>query len=120
MKKILIVSLILTFMSCGSYTMSTFYVKNTSDREVNFSAAVVKYSQMGPFLLNVPFTVKPNDSVLARKVKMRNDVSPENWFQKFEIFPVDGVEYNDPKESQNWIKTIGKDGNPVYTFKIVK
>ena len=120
MKKIIFLFILFTLISCGNYTMSTFYVKNTSDKQVNFNATVVKYSQMGPYLLNVPFAIKPNDSVLARKVKMRSDLSPENWFEKFEIFPTDSLEYNDPKQSQNWIKTIGKDGNPIYTFKIVK
>ena len=107
-------------MSCGSYTMSTFYVKNTSEKQINFNASVVKYSQMGPYLLNVPFTIKAKDSVLARKVKMRTDLSAENWFEKFEIFPIDGLEFNDPKNPQNWIKTIGKDGKPIYTFNIIK
>ena len=100
--------------------MSTFYVKNTSNKAVNFNASVVKYSQMGPFLLNIPFTVKAQDSVLARKVALRNDLTPENWFEKFEIFPTDSLQFNDPKNSQNWVKTIGKDGKPIYTFNIVK
>jgi len=112
--------LLLTLMGCGSYTMSSFYVKNTSNKPVNFNASVLKYSQMGPFLLNVPFTVKAKDSVLARKVALRNDVTPEKWFEKFDIFPVDSLEFNDPKNALNWIKSIGQDGKPMYTFNIVK
>ena len=120
MRKITSLLLLLTLLSCGSYTMSTFYVKNTSNKPVNFNASVVKHSQMGPFLLNIPFTVKAKDSVLARKIALRSDLTPENWFEKFEIFPTDSLQFNDPKNSQNWVKTIGKDGKPIYTFNIVK
>lgn len=119
-RKILFVLLPLILMSCGNYTMSTFYVKNTSDKSVSFDASVTKFSQSGPYVINQHFTVKPNDSVLARKVALRNDVSPEKWFTQFTIFPTDGLEFNDPKVGQNWVKTVGKDGKPVYIFNIVK
>lgn len=120
MRKLTTLFLLLTLVSCGSYTMSTFYVKNTSDKTVSFDASVMKFSQSGPYDVNQSFTVKPNDSVLARKVSMRNDVSPEKWFTQFNIFPTDSLEFNDPKNPQNWVKTIGKDGKPIYTFNIVK
>ena len=120
MRKLTTLFLLLTLVSCGSYTMSTFYVKNTSDKPVSFDASVMKFSQSGPYDVNQSFTVKPNDSVLARKVSMRNDVSPEKWFTQFNIFPTDSLEFNDPKNPQNWVKTIGKDGKPIYTFNIVK
>ena len=120
MRKIATLLLLLTLMSCGSYTMSTFYVKNTSNKPVSFDASVMKFSQNGPYDINQSFTVKPNDSVLARKVSMRNDVSPEKWFTQFNIFPTDSLEFNDPKNPQNWVKIIGKDGKPIYTFNIVK
>lgn len=114
------ISMLFSLLSCGSYTMSTFYVKNTSDKPVNFNATVIKYSQTGPFLMNVPFVVMPKDSVLARRVKLKSGLTPENWFTEFKIFPTDGLEFNDPKEPRNWVKSMGNDGNPVYTFEIVK
>ena len=120
MKKITTFLLLLTLMSCGSYTMSTFYVKNTSDKTVNFDASVMKFSQNGPYDVNQSFSIKPKDSVLTRKASMKNGVSPEKWFTQFNIFPTDGLEFNDPNNPQNWIKTIGKDGKPIYTFNIVK
>ena len=119
-KKITSLLLLLTLMNCGSYTMSTFYVKNTSDKAVSFDASVLKFSQNGPYDVNQSFTIKPNDSVLTRKGSMRNDISPEKWFTQFNIFPTDNLEFNDPKNPQNWIKTIGKDEKPIYTFNIVK
>ena len=120
MRIIIIFVSLFTLISCGNYTMSTFYVKNTSSKELSFDASVIKFSQNGPYDLNQSFTVKPNDSVLARKVSMRSDVSPEKWFTRFAIFPTDSLEFNDPKSPQNWIKTNGKDGKPIYTFNIVK
>lgn len=120
MRKIVTYLFFLTLTSCGSYTMSTFYVKNTSNKSVSFDASVLKYSQMGHYNINQSFTVNPNDSVLVRKVSMRNDLSPEKWFTQFNIFPTDSLEFNDPKNPQNWVKTIGKDGKPIYTFNIVK
>ena len=120
MRKITTLFLLLTLVSCGSYTMSTFYVKNTSNKPISFDASVMKFSQNGPYDINQSFTIKPNDSVMTRKVSMRNDVSPEKWFTRFNIFPTDSLEFNDPKIPQNWVKTIGKDGKPIYTFNIVK
>ena len=108
-------------VGCGSYPTTTFYVKNTSDKPISFNATVMKRSQMGPFYINQPFTVQPKDSVLTRKVGYKSDgQNPQNWFTEFKIFPVDSLEFNDPKLAQNWIKSVGKDGKPMFTFKIVK
>ena len=120
MRKLTTLFLLLTLVSCGSYTMSTFYVKNTSNKPISFDASVMKFSQNGPYDINQSFTIKSNDSVMTRKVSMRNDVSPEKWFTRFNIFQTDSLEFNDPKIPQNWVKTIGKDGKPIYTFNIVK
>ena len=108
MRKIATFLLLLTLMSCGSYTMSTFYVKNTSNKPVSFDASVMKFSQNGPYDINQSFTVKPNDSVLARKVSMRNDVSPEKWFTQFNIFPTDSLEFNDQKIRKIGLKLLEK------------
>lgn len=120
MKKITSLLILFTLLSCGNYTMSTFYVKNTSEKSISFDASVMKFSQNGPFDVNQSFTIKPKDSVLTRRASMRNDVSPEKWFTSFNIFPTDSLEFNDPNLSQNWVKSIGKDGKPIYTFNIVK
>jgi hypothetical protein len=100
--------------------MSTFYVKNTSNKSVSFDTSVLKFSQNVPYNVKQSFTVRPNDSVLTRRASMRNDLGPERWFTQFNIFPTDSLEFNDPRNPQNWVKTIGQDGKPVYTFTIVK
>jgi hypothetical protein len=121
MKSAALAFLVLLLTGCGNYTMSTFYVKNTANKPVSFSASVVKYSSItGPMVVDQTFTVPPNDSVLARRVSLRDNVGPEVWFQKFRIFMAEGLSFNDPKLRDNWVKTIGPDGKPVYTFSLVK
>lgn len=120
MKKITAFLIFFSFLSCGTYTMTSFYVKNTSDKNVSFDASVLKFSQNGPYDVNQNFIIKPKDSVLARKVSMKKDVSPEKWFTQFNIFPTDSLEFNDPKDPQNWLKSYSNDGQLIYVFNIVK
>lgn len=87
---------------------------------MNFKASVEKYSSMGPFVMTLPFTVLPKDSVLARSVKLRKDLPPTAWFSEFIIFPADSVALNDPKKADNWVKTLDAKGKPVYTFNLAK
>ncbi len=103
-----------------NYHVTTFYVKNNTDKTVNFKASILKYSSMGQFEMTLPFTVLPNDSVLARRAKFRKDLSPNEWFTQFIIFPIDNVRLNDPKVSINWIKSADPKGRPIYTFNIAK
>lgn len=126
MKKIIIIFAIATTLtSCGilfgNQPVTAFIVKNTSNKSISFSASVLKYSQiMGPQLLNNSFTVKPKDSLIVRQTYFKRDgENPQNWCQEFKIFPVDGVEMNDPKKAENWIKS-SKDNIPIYTFTINK
>ena len=103
MRKLTTLFLLLTLVSCGSYTMSTFYVKNTSDKTVSFDASVMKFSQSGPYDVNQSFTVKPNDSVLARKLKLafwhpikfraliQYPKNIELWDEYSKIFKYEGV-----------------------------
>ncbi len=100
--------------------MTTFYVKNNSDKTVNFTASVLKLSSMGQFEMTVPFTAAPRDSVLVRKVGLRKDALPTDWFIKFVIFPTEGITFNDPNTPANWIKSTDIQGKPVYTFTMVK
>lgn len=126
MKKTIVILLISAFLtSCsvlnGNSPMTAFIVKNTSEKSISFSASVVKFSQsMGAQTINNSFTVKPKDSLIVRQTYFKRDgENPQNWCQEFKIFPVDGVEMNDPKNAQNWIKS-SKDNIPIYTFTINK
>ncbi|HET8886469.1 MAG TPA: hypothetical protein VFM70_08995 [Salinimicrobium sp.] len=120
---VLFISAILT--SCGilngNNPMTAFIVKNTSEKPINFSASVLKHSQiMGPQIIDNSFTVKPKDSIIVRQTYFKRDgENPQNWFQEFKIFPVDGIELNDPKKAENWVKS-SKDNIPIYTFTINK
>jgi hypothetical protein len=126
MKKIIVLLLITSILtSCtvlnGNSPMTAFIVKNTSEKPISFSASVVKFSQsMGAQTINNSFTIKPKDSIIVRQTYFKRDgENPQNWCQEFKIFPVDGVEMNDPKNAQNWIKS-SKDNTPIYTFTINK
>lgn len=109
------------FVGCAmNYTSTSFYVKNTSDKTVNFKASIVKYSSMGPSIMTLPFTVLPNDSVLARRVGLRNDAKATDWFTDFTIFPVNGIELSNPNDTLNWLLSYDKNGKPQYIFHIAK
>lgn len=119
-----------TLASCGilipfpeskKYPTTTFYVKNHSEKPINFQSTVLKRSSSGPYEVTVPFTVQPKDSVLARKAMFKKDgENPQNWFTKFTIFPVDGVKINDPNKAENWKKWINNENRPCYTFIIAE
>ena len=130
-KTLLILLLSFTFISCGilfpfpeskKYPTTTFYVKNNSDRTINFKTSVIKQSTItGPFEMTVPFTVQPKDSVLARQIGFEKDSqNPQKWFSKFEIFPIDGVKMFDPNKAENWRKGVNNKGKPIYTFTIAE
>lgn len=111
----------IAFFSCMvNYPTTTFYVKNTSNKTLNFKASVIKYSSMGPFEMTIPFSIPPHDSVMARKVGYKKDALPTGWFTQFIIFPTDSILFNDPKNQANWIKSTDPEGRPIYTFTMSK
>lgn len=101
--------------------MTAFIVKNTSEKPITFTASVIKMSQtFGTQEVTNSFTVKPHDSIIARQTYFKKDgENPQKWFSKFDIFPVDGTEMNDPNLAENWKKS-SKDNVPVYTFTLNK
>jgi len=103
-----------------NYPMTTFYVKNNTDRTLNFKASIMKHTSMGLMEMTLPFSVPPHDSIVARKVNRKIDAPPTTWFTKFIIFPTDSVWFNDPKSQENWIKSINAKGKPDYTFIMTK
>jgi hypothetical protein len=121
MKRIYAIITCIALTGCiTNYQATTFYVKNNTSKTVNFKASVEKLSSMGTYIMTVPFTVLPADSVLARQVGIRKGAPPTAWFTDFIIFPVDSVQLNDPKDSANWIPSTNAKGKPVYTFNIAK
>lgn len=121
MKRIILICALIGLASCmGNYPMTTFYVKNTTDKTLNFKASIVKQSSMGPHEMTLPFAVPPNDSVVARQVGFKKGIEPTAWFTKFSIFPSDSIDFNDPNNSANWIKSTDPKGRPVYIFNMAK
>ena len=120
MKKVFLLCSILLFFACEKFdTVTTeYYVKNTSNKTIHFDASVLKQSTiMGPHEVTVSFTVHPNDSVLARKAEYWKETT--KWFTRFIIYPVEGIQMNDPNLPENWIK-YDKNGLPVYVFTLNK
>ncbi|WP_126973225.1 hypothetical protein [Gynurincola endophyticus] len=121
MKYLFLLIILIGFSSCKTnYTLTTFYVKNPTAQSLNFKASIIKYNSMGPYEMTLPFTVLPGDSVLARQVKLRNDIPPNKWFTQFVNFPVEGIVFNDPNLENNWVKSIDEKGKPVFTFTLAK
>jgi hypothetical protein len=121
MRKAIYILILTSFFGCAiNYPTTSFYVKNNSDKTVNFKASIVKYSSMGPMEMTLPFTVLPYDSVLARRVGFRKDAKPTAWFTDFTVFPIDSVELNNPNDTTNWIKSYDQKGKPQYIFNITK
>lgn len=121
MKLLLTIIICLPLASCmTNYQMTTFYVKNNTNKTVNFKASVDKLTSMGMYNMTVPFTVLPNDSVVARKVQLRKDAAPTVWFTEFIIFPIDSIKLNDPRDADNWIRSTNSKGKQVFTFKVTK
>jgi len=121
MKLLLHILVCLTLSSCMmNYPLTTFYVKNNTDKTIRFKASVIKYSSMGQFEMTLPFTVLPKDSVLARRANFKKDILPNQWFTQFIIFPVDSIVLNNPNSSENWIKSTDTKGKLIYTFSIAK
>ena len=104
----------------GNYPMTSFYVQNDSQKAIDFKATVIKHSTAGPFAMTVPFTVNPQDSVLARQVGFRKDAEPNAWFREFSISPAEGVKTNNPYQPENWKKGTDSKGKPTYTFTIAE
>jgi hypothetical protein len=100
---------------------TVFVLKNTSSSQINMTIGVIKCSQtFGCQEYKNSFTVKPNDSIIARQIYFKKDSEkPQSWFSSFDIFPLDGVEMNDPKSPQNWKKS-NKDNMQIYTFTLNK
>lgn len=100
---------------------TAFFVKNTSNKPISFTSSVLKHSQtMGSHIIENSFTVKPNDSILARNIYFKRDgENPQAWFREFNIFPVDGIEMNNPKLPENW-KKHNKEKYQFFTFTLNK
>jgi hypothetical protein len=75
---------------------------------------------MGPQILTVPFIVAPNDTILARNVSLHKNAEPQAWFREFIIFPTDSIQFNDPKQPENWVKSFDTKGRAVYIFNLSK
>lgn len=122
MKNAIIFLVVIFFTSCidfneTEYPTTEFYVKNTSNKTIYFDATVVLF--ISKPAITSSFTVNPKDSVLARSVGIKTDAEPQIWFKSFEIYPVEGIQMNDPNLSANWVK-YNFNEKPTYVFTLNK
>jgi hypothetical protein len=122
MKKVIVFLIIAMCIACSKeYITTEFYVKNTSFQTIYFEASVFKSSEtLGPYEVFEQFTVYPGDSVLARRRKMEKDCTePQKWFTSFVIYPVEGIQMNNPNLAENWVKS-NKNDTAIYVFTLNK
>lgn len=105
--------------SCPAFTPADSSLFNFCPY-LHHQASVDKLSPMGPFMMTLPFTVLPNDSVLTRKVQLKKDAPPTVWFTQLIIFPIDSIPLNDPNDPNNWIKSTDSKGKPIFIFNVAK
>ena len=123
----------------SSTRVETYYfIKNTSNQPISFDVDLIQDERMivatGHIhvwdISNVPTygfvavasnknvsrlsgVLNPNDStVMSSYVRWEDLKNPPQWFTKLDIYPVEGIQMNDPYSPENWIKIT--DSYPVY------
>ncbi len=114
MKRLFIILLIL--ISGCSYPTTTFWVKNNTDKEVHFTAGAVHLPSRS--ILTLPFSVPPNDSVLVRRIGLKDGGNVTNVFGNISFMTIDSIKIKDPMNPENWEKSKDKYGKSKFTFKV--
>ncbi|WP_447951084.1 hypothetical protein [Chryseobacterium koreense] len=121
---VLLLPIFLLFLGCIALpgeANTAFIIKNTSEKPINATIGVIKCStSFGCQEYKNSFTFKAKDSMIVRQTIFKKDSEkPQSWFSSFETFPTDGIEFNDPKNAENWKKST-MDKYQIYTFTINK
>ena len=114
MKKVFIFFALMLFFACDKNEKTLdayYYVKNTSNQTISFDVTVLPGEPVGFFgeaAMNgnvYTFTMNANDSVIFFVDRTWDDLNNHpNWFTKFDIKPVEGIQMNDPYLPENWVK----------------
>ena len=115
MKRILII-LSISISGCFSYPTTTFWVNNNTDKEVHFTAGAVHLPSQS--IQTLPFSVPPNDSVLLRRIGLKEGGNVTNVFGNISFMTIDSIEIKNPMNPENWEKGKDKNGKTKFTFKI--
>lgn len=113
MKQLLsILIIILFFNSCKSSNLTSFWVANNSQREIELHSSVISSSLGGPQVLSRPFVTKPGDVIELGAANYNQEMPISHLFN----YNISGNEenLNDPMDISNWIKTTDKKGKPMY------
>ena len=115
MKKVLMFCVVVLFFACNKdehRVTAVYYIKNTSNQTIGFDVTTKRYEPLlyaGNAVLKndsvVMFSINANDSIFfAMDIIWDNLQNHPNWFTKFEINPVDGIQMNDPYLPANWVE----------------
>jgi hypothetical protein len=128
MKKVLMFCALMLLFACnnddfeGKPVAAFYYIKNTSNQTISFEVTVVQ--DEGFYLFRndsiFTFTVNANDSVIHPSFRTWEDFENHpDWFTKFEINPVNGIQMNDPYLPENWVKYNWENTPaPAYSFTL--
>jgi|SRR6056297_527246 len=114
MKRILII-LSTLILGCN-YPTTSFWVNNNTDKEVHFTAGAVHLPTYS--IRTLPFSVPPKDSVLVRRIGLKEGGDVTNVFGDISFMTIDSVEIKDPMNPENWEKSKDQNGKPKFTFKV--
>lgn len=113
--KNLILLFIIIQIGC-SYPTTSFWVQNNTENEVNFTAGAIHLPSHS--VRTLPFSVPPMDSVLLRRVGLKEGANVTNIFRDISFMAMDSIEIKDPMNPENWQKGKDKTGKTVFIFKV--
>jgi len=114
MKKLLLIFIIIE-IGC-SYPMTTFWVNNNTEKEVRFTAGAFHLPSHS--IRTLPFSIPPNDSVLLRRIGLKEGGNITNIFGDISFVTMDSIKIKDPMNLENWQKAKDKNGQTIFIFKI--
>lgn len=110
--------LLLALSGCSTqYPTTTFWINNNTEKTVNIKASLFIDTLPPPHILDVFFTIEPEDSVLFRQSTFNKQGNPAKIFKEIKFVPVD-KQINNPSDSTNWIKSMDSNGKPKFNFYI--
>ena len=104
--------IVVLFFACDKqkeYIGAVYTIKNTSNQTISFDVTIRKGDKVICSGVKngdvITCTVDANDSIIFTTARTWEDLKNHpNWFTKFEINPVNGIQMNDPYLPENWVK----------------
>jgi hypothetical protein len=114
MKRLLLIFVIIQ-IGC-SYPMTTFWINNNTEKEVHFTAGAIHLPSQS--IQTLPFSIPPNDSILLRRIGLKEGANITNVFGNISFMTIDSIEIKDPMNPENWQKGKDKNGKTTFIFRV--